>query len=148
MPQDISSVAVVGGGLMGAGIAEVSAIAGLPVIVRELPRFLDTARERVERSLAGAVKRGRLDRGAADEVLGRITFTPELKDLAGADLVVEAVPEVLDLKLSLMRDLDAIVGQGTVLATNTSSIPIAQLAAAGQRPGGSWESISSRRCPP
>src|SRR6476620_2739896 len=95
MPQDINSIAVIGGGLMGAGIAEVSAAAGMPVIVRELAPFLDAARARVERSLAGAVKRGRLDRGAADEVLGRITFTSEMKDVAAADLVVEAVPEDL-----------------------------------------------------
>jgi len=135
MPQTVNSVAVVGGGLMGAGIAEVSAVAGMPVIVRDLPRFLDAARTRVERSLAGAVRRGKLDERARDDVLGRITFTSELKDVADADLVVEAVPEVLDLKLSLMHDIDAIVGPETVLATNTSSIPIAQLAAAGQHPG-------------
>ena len=135
MPHDINSVAVVGGGLMGAGIAEVSAVAGMAVVVRDLPEFLDAARARVERSLAGAVRRGKLNEPTRDEVLGRIIFTAEMKDVACADLVVEAVPEVLDLKLSVMRDLDAIVGPETVLATNTSSMPIAQLAAAGQHPG-------------
>jgi 3-hydroxybutyryl-CoA dehydrogenase len=135
MAKELSSVAVVGGGFMGAGIAVVSAIAGLPVVVRELPQFRDAARERVERGLAGEVKRGTLDDTARAEAAGRITFTSELTDLADVDLVIEAVPEVLDLKVGLMAELDKIVGPQTVLATNTSSIPIAQLAAAAQNPG-------------
>ena len=128
MPQEINSVAVIGGGYMGAGIAEVSAVAGMPVVVRDLQQFLDGARRRVERSLAGHVKKGRMDEAARDEVLGRISFTSELKDVAGSDLVIEAIPENLDLKLSLMRELDEIVDSDTVIGTNTSSIPIAQLA--------------------
>src|SRR5205807_10437176 len=76
MQREISSVGVVGGGFMGAGIAEVSAVAGMPVVVRDLPQFLDAARGRVERSLAGAVKRGKIDQAKRDEVLARITFTP------------------------------------------------------------------------
>jgi 3-hydroxybutyryl-CoA dehydrogenase len=135
MAKELSSVAVVGGGFMGAGIAVVSAIAGLPVVVRELPQFRDAARERVEHGLAGEVKRGTLDDTARAEAAGRITFTSELTDLADVDLVIEAVPEVLDLKVGLMAELDKIVGPQTVLATNTSSIPIAQLAAAAQNPG-------------
>ena len=135
MPREINSVAVVGGGLMGAGIAEVSAVAGLPVVVRDLSQFLDGARGRVEKSLAGAVKGGKMDQAKRDEVLARITFTPDLKDLAGADIVIEAVPEVLDLKVSLIKELDELVGADTVIATNTSSIPIAELAGKVQHPG-------------
>jgi len=82
MPREINSVAIVGGGFMGAGIAEVSAVAGMPVVIRDLPQFLDAARGRVEKSLAGAVKRGKMDQAKRDEVLGLITFTPDLKDVA------------------------------------------------------------------
>ena len=92
MSAPITSVAVVGGGLMGAGIAESVAVAGIPVVVRELPEYLDAARQRVEISLGRAVKRGKLDAAHADEALSRIVFTGELDDLAGADLVIEAVP--------------------------------------------------------
>ena len=135
MPREINSVAVVGGGLMGAGIAEVSAVAGLPVVVRDLPQFLDSARGRVEKSMAGAVKGGKMDQAERDQALARITFTPDLKDLASADIVIEAVPEILDLKVSLIRELDELVGPDTVIATNTSSIPIAELAGKVQHPG-------------
>ena len=135
MPREINSVAVVGGGLMGAGIAEVSAVAGLPVVVRDLPQFLDAARGRVEKSLAGAVKRGKIDEAKRDEVLARITFTPDLKDVASADIVIEAVPEIFDLKVSLIKELDELVSLGNVIATNTSSIPIAELAGKVQHPG-------------
>src|SRR5260370_22941130 len=135
MGREINSVGVVGGGLMGAGIAEVSAVAGMPVVVRDLPQFLDAARGRVEKSLAGAVKRGKMDQAESEEVLGRTTFTPDLKDVAGADIVIEAVPEIFDLKVSLIRELDELVSPGTVIATNTSSIPIAELAGKVQHPG-------------
>ena len=135
MPREINSVAVVGGGFMGAGIAEVSAAAGMPVVVRDLPEFLDAARGRVEKSLAGAVRHGKLDEAQRDEVLARITFTPDLKEVAGADIVIEAVPEILDLKVSLIKELDELVSPDNVIATNTSSIPIAELAGKVQHPG-------------
>src|SRR6202453_5235722 len=120
MPREITSVGVVGGELMGAGIAEVSAVAGMPGVVRDLTQFLDAARERVEKSLAGAVNRGKMDQAKRDEVLARITFTPDLKDDASAHIVIEAIPEILDLKVSLLKELDELVGPGTVIATNTS----------------------------
>src|SRR5260370_8692538 len=135
MPREINSVGVVGGGLMGAGIAEVSAVAGMRVVVRDLPQFLDAARQRVEKSLAGAVKRGKIDQAERDEVLARITFTPDLEDVASADIVIEAIPEILDLKVALIKELDELVSPGNVIATNTSSIPIAELAGKVQPPG-------------
>jgi 3-hydroxybutyryl-CoA dehydrogenase len=125
--QTIESVAILGGGLMGAGIAESASIAGVPVIIRELPEFIDAARGRLEKSLDGAVKRGKLDAVQRDAALANITFTSELKDVADRDLVIEAVPENLDLKLSIMKSLDQIVRPDTILASNTSAIPIAQL---------------------
>ena len=89
----------------------------------------------MEKSLAGAVKRGKIDQAKRDEVLGLITFTPDLKDVASADIVIEAVPEILDLKVSLIKELDELVSPGNVIATNTSSIPIAELAGKVQHPG-------------
>jgi 3-hydroxybutyryl-CoA dehydrogenase len=127
--KTIESVAIIGGGFMGAGIAESASIAGVPVIVRELPEFIEAARARLQKSLAGAVKRGKLDAGQRDAALANVTFTSDLKDVAGYDLVIEAVPENLDLKLSIMKGLDQVVSPGTILASNTSAIPIAQLGA-------------------
>jgi 3-hydroxybutyryl-CoA dehydrogenase len=135
MTQTIRSVAILGGGLMGAGIAECAAIAELQVLIRELPEYIAAARTRLEKSLDGAAKRGKLDTDKRDAALARVTFTSELKDVAGSDLVIEAVPENLMLKMSIMKELNEIVGDDTILASNTSSIPIAELAGAVSRPG-------------
>jgi 3-hydroxybutyryl-CoA dehydrogenase len=135
MAQTIKSVAILGGGFMGAGIAESASIAEFPVLIRELPDYIDGARTRLEKSMEGAVKRGKLDADQRDAALARITFTSELTDVAGSDLVIEAVPENLQLKLSIMKGLNEIVGEDTILASNTSSIPIAELAGAVKRPG-------------
>ena len=89
----------------------------------------------MEKSLAGAVKHGKMDQAKRDEVLARITFTPDLKDVASADIVIEAVPEILDLKVSLIKELDELVSPDNVIATNTSSIPIAELAGKVRHPG-------------
>jgi 3-hydroxybutyryl-CoA dehydrogenase len=126
--QTIESVAILGGGFMGAGIAESASVAGFPVVIRELPEFMARARTRLEKSLDGAVKRGKLEPAKRDAALARVTITSELKDVGGSDLVIEAVAENLQLKTSIMRELSEIVGHDTVLASNTSSIPIADLA--------------------
>jgi 3-hydroxybutyryl-CoA dehydrogenase len=135
MAQTIGSVAVLGGGFMGAGIAESASVVGLPVVIRELPEYLAAARTRLDKSLDSAVKRGKLDSDKRDAALARVTFTSELKDVAGSDLVIEAVPENLALKVSIMRELNEIVSEDTILASNTSSIPIAELAGTVSRPG-------------
>jgi 3-hydroxybutyryl-CoA dehydrogenase len=135
MPEPITSVGVVGGGFMGAGIAEVTSLAGIHVVVRELPEYLDGARQRLEGSLGRAVKRGKLDAAGRDAALARITMTSDLNDLAGADLVVEAVPENVELKTSIMTTLGVVVADEAIIASNTSSIPIAQLASAVHNPG-------------
>jgi 3-hydroxybutyryl-CoA dehydrogenase len=135
MSQPIKSVAVLGGGFMGAGIAESASITEHSVVIRELPQFIDAARTRLEKSFDGAVKRGKLDTDKRDAALSRVSFTSELKDLAGSDLVIEAVPENLQLKLSIMKELNDIVGPDTIIASNTSSIPIGELAGALSNPG-------------
>jgi 3-hydroxybutyryl-CoA dehydrogenase len=126
--KEISSVAILGGGLMGAGIAQTTALAQVPVVLRELPEYLDAARSRLETSLDVSVKRGKIDVDQRHAALTRVTFTSDLKDVASADLVIEAVPENVELKLSIMKALDEIVSPDTILASNTSAIPIAQLA--------------------
>jgi 3-hydroxybutyryl-CoA dehydrogenase len=135
MAKNIESVAVLGGGFMGAGIAESASVAGLSVVIRELPEYLAAARTRLEKSMDSAVKRGKLDTATRDAALARVIFTSELKDVAGSDLVIEAVPENLALKLSIMKELNEIVSEDTILASNTSSIPIAELAGTVSRPG-------------
>jgi 3-hydroxybutyryl-CoA dehydrogenase len=128
-------VAVVGGGFMGAGIAESVAVAGLSVVVRDVDeRSLERAGAGIEGSLARAVSRGRIERDRAREVRERIDFTTDLAALAGVDLVVEAVPEEERLKLDVMREIGEVVGPETIVASNTSSIPIAQLAQALSEP--------------
>jgi 3-hydroxybutyryl-CoA dehydrogenase len=134
MPKTIESVAILGGGFMGAGIAESASIAGFPVLVRELPEFTAAARERLQKSLDSAVRRGKLDAAKRDAALDRVSFVSELKDVGGSDLVIEAVPENLALKISIMKELNEIVGHDTILASNTSSIPIAQLGGAVSNP--------------
>ena len=132
--KPITSVAIVGGGFMGAGIAESAALAGIPVTLRELPQFVDAARQRLEGSLDRAVKRGKREAADRDSALARVTLTSELNSLARADLVIEAVPENVELKTTIMKELGGIVADDAVIASNTSSIPIAQLASAVHNP--------------
>jgi 3-hydroxybutyryl-CoA dehydrogenase len=131
----IDSVAVVGGGFMGTGIAEAVAVAGLPVVVRDIDAAsVDAAQRRIETSLERAVKGGKIDSGDADAALGRIELTTEIEAVDGADLVIEAVPEHEPLKVEVMRAIDTIATEEAIVASNTSSIPIAQLAAHVRRP--------------
>ncbi len=128
MTEPFSAVAIIGGGFMGAGIAETAAVAGIPVVVRELPEYLDVTRQRLHTSLGRRVEKGKLDPAQKDAALALITLTSDMADVAGADLVIEAVSENIETKTLIMKTLDEIVGAGTILASNTSAIPIAQLA--------------------
>jgi 3-hydroxybutyryl-CoA dehydrogenase len=127
---------VVGLGTMGAGIAEVLARGGLQVVAVEVDdRLLAAGGGRVGKSLQRAVDRGRLDAGEQEQVIGRFRYTTDRRDLAACDLVVEAVPERLDLKTSLFGELDGICPAHTVFATNTSSLPVTAIAGATGRRG-------------
>ncbi|MFF3687017.1 3-hydroxybutyryl-CoA dehydrogenase [Streptomyces sp. NPDC002187] len=131
----IPRVGVVGGGQMGAGIAEVCARAGLDTVVCEADATAARrARERVAMSLERAVQRGKLDRLTAEDALARLVFTGSLDDLADRQLVVEAVIENTDAKTEIFTALDKIVEDPeAVLATNTSSIPVMRLGMATRR---------------
>ncbi len=126
----IERVAVLGGGLMGSGIAESVARAGLQVTVRDLDEAaLAGAGTRVAASLNRALEGGKLEAAEAEEIRRRISLTTELADLAEADLVIEAVPENAELKARILAQVAGIVSENALIASNTSSIPIAQLAA-------------------
>nr|WP_300051453.1 3-hydroxybutyryl-CoA dehydrogenase [uncultured Nocardioides sp.] len=131
-----TSVGVIGLGTMGAGIAEVFARNGYSVIGVEVSdAALQRGREHLEHSTGRAVKREKMTQEAADELLGRITLTTEMQDLADADLVVEAVVESLEVKKSIFRMLDGIVRPDAVLATNTSSLSVTEISTANSSPG-------------
>ena len=134
--HEVSMVGVVGCGLMGSGIAEVSARAGLDVVVVEADEpAVAAGRTRIETSLAQAVRRGKLSDEDREATLARVRVTWEVDALGDRQLVVEAVPEVEPLKVETFRRIDKVVVDGeAVLASNTSSIPIMKLAMATQRP--------------
>ncbi len=136
MAREIGTVGVVGLGTMGAGIAEVLARSGLDVVAVEAdPARVEHGRGLVARSTGRAVSRGKLSAEDQQALLGRIRFTASLEDLTAAQLVIEAVPERLDLKRELFGRLDAVVAPDAVLATNTSSLSVTSIASSTQYPG-------------
>ena len=135
MAREFRKVGVVGLGTMGAGIAEVLARNGIEVVgVEPEQAAADRGRQRVQESTARAVRRGKLDEQGAADVLGRITTGTALADLADCDLVVEAVPEDLEVKKALFAELDGLLRDDAVLATNTSALSVTDLATSTGRP--------------
>ena len=133
--MEIKKVGVVGCGLMGHGITQVSAQAGYDVIVAEVDQEkLDSGIGKISKQLGRAVEKGKLEQSEADAVLGRIEGTTDLNDFADRDLVVEAVTENLELKLGIWGQLNDIVKPEALFATNTSSLPVINQAAATTRP--------------
>jgi 3-hydroxybutyryl-CoA dehydrogenase len=130
----IERVGVIGGGLMGSGIAEVCARAGSRVIVHEIhAEAADAARARIEGSLDRGVEKGRLDPSDRDSTLTRVEFSTDLSEQADRQLVIEAATEDEEIKKRIFADLDAVVAAESILASNTSSIPITRIAAATSR---------------
>jgi len=131
-------IGVLGAGVMGSGIAQVCTTGGYETVCFDLdPDALTRAQEHVTTGRYGferAVERGKLERTAADASLARLSFTGDFAAAAATDLVIEAIPERLDLKISVFRDLDREAPPQTILASNTSGFPITALAAATDRP--------------
>ncbi len=130
----IKKVGVVGCGLMGHGIAQVSAQSGYDVVVREVSQErLDSGLGKIKKQVGRAVEKGRMEQSDADAVLGRIQGTLDYSDFAECDLVIEAITEDLDTKLEMWRELDGIVKQEALFATNTSSLSVIDQASATKR---------------
>ena len=135
VPSGITTIGIVGTGLMASGIAEVAAKAGNEVILRgRSEAAIKRSKGAVAKSLEKAVARGKLEQPKADEILDRITTTLEFSDLAEVDLVVEAIAEELPIKQEIFRELDRSVKPQAILATTTSSLPIVDLASSTDRP--------------
>jgi 3-hydroxybutyryl-CoA dehydrogenase len=132
---EIKTVAVLGCGLMGSGIAEVCAKAGYETWVREVnDEFATRGHGSIKKSLDRAVEKGKLEGNVRDEVFGRIRMTTSLEDLKNADIVIEAVTEDIEMKNEMFRTLDRVCPEHTIFASNTSSLTIAAMAAATNRP--------------
>src|SRR5690606_27954320 len=119
---------------MGSGIAEVAAAAGFDVLVREIDdRAIEQGRGRIRKSLDRAVSKENLSAEDRDAALGRLSFTTAVADLAPCDIVIEAIVEDLEVKNALFGELDGLCGEGTIFASNTSSLTITDMAAATDR---------------
>lgn len=129
-PRPVRTVAVLGGGLMGSGIATACALAGLSVLLKEVnQKFLDGGLDRVRSNLASQVKKGRMTQAAADATLARVKGTLDYGDFKSADMVIEAVLEDVKLKQSIFADLERACRPDAILATNTSTIDVELIAA-------------------
>jgi 3-hydroxybutyryl-CoA dehydrogenase len=129
--SDITTVGVLGCGLMGSGIAQTAAAAGFTTIVREVSdALLEKGKGRITGSLNKLVEKGKLEAGARDATLGRLRFTTKVADLKDCDIVIEAVVEDLEMKRAIWKELDALCPARTIFATNTSSLTVIEQAAA------------------
>ncbi len=133
--MSINTIGVVGAGTMGSGIAQAAAVSGCAVVLQDVSKKqIARAKTGIERSLSRLVDKGAVDRNVMDNAMAAITTTTAVEDLAGADMVIEAAVENMDLKLELFAKLDRLMKAGAVLASNTSSLSLTRLAAATGRP--------------
>ncbi|WP_042686843.1 3-hydroxyacyl-CoA dehydrogenase [Candidatus Nitrosotenuis chungbukensis] len=126
----IKNITVLGSGIMGHGIAQVSAMSGYNVVLRDIEQqFLDKALEKIKWSLEKLVSKEKITKAQSDEILSRIKTQVDLKEaVKSADLVIEAVPEIMDLKKKVYSELDAVAGKNVIFASNTSTLPITEIA--------------------
>lgn len=134
--MEIKKIAVLGAGLMGNGIAHVCAQAGYEVLMRDIDqKFIDKGMATIKKNLERSVKKERITQEEMDTILGRITGVLDLKEaVKDVDLVIEAIPEIVKLKLDTWREVDESAPEHAILASNTSSISITQMAAVTKRP--------------
>jgi 3-hydroxybutyryl-CoA dehydrogenase len=134
--MELNRIAVMGAGLMGTGIAQVVALGGYPVSIRDIAtNFLDKSKKKVGQRLKESVEKGKLSDQEAKGVLNRMTFTEDLQTaVADADFIIEAIPEELELKRKLLSDLDKRVKPSAIFASNTSELSIGSLAGSTHRP--------------
>ncbi|WP_318569872.1 3-hydroxyacyl-CoA dehydrogenase family protein [Salinigranum marinum] len=133
--EDIDTVGVVGAGTMGNGIAQVAAVAGYDVVMRDIETgFVENGLDSIDDSLSRLVRKEKLSESEADAARDRITGTTAFDDLAATDFVVEAAVENMDVKQDIFADLDDLLTEDVALATNTSTLSITSIAAATERP--------------
>ena len=133
--EAIKTVGIMGAGTMGNGIAHVFARSGVRVVLRDVEkRFLDRGLETISKNLDREVKKGRIEEAEKMVVMARIKPVTDIAELAAAEFVVEAVPEQMELKLRVLKEADAVLRPGVIMASNTSSIAITELAAKTSRP--------------
>ncbi len=133
--KEIRKVGVLGGGLMGSGIAQVSAMAGFDTVVREISDpVIQKSRSGIEKVLAKGIERAKVTTEQRDAAWSKLSFTTDLAELGGCDIVIEAVVEDLEMKNAMWKDLNEICPKETIFASNTSSLTIAAMAAACGRP--------------
>lgn len=134
-PPAIRRIAVLGAGTMGHGIAQVAASAGYDVVMRDVDEdAIARGRQSIERNLAKGIQLQKITEQDREKTLQRIHGTTQLSEIRDADLVIEAAPEVLDLKQELLRETESILDQDFIFATNTSSLSISEIASASRRP--------------
>jgi 3-hydroxybutyryl-CoA dehydrogenase len=133
--MDIKWIGVIGAGSMGNGIAQVASQAGYQVIMRDVEdRFVQNGLKAIEKFLSKSVEKGKMAEGQKKEILGRIRGTTRIEELKDVDLVIEAIFEDLSLKRDVFKQLDEVTRPHVILATNTSSMSITEIAMATKRP--------------
>lgn len=134
--MSVKNITVLGSGIMGHGIAQVSAMSGYNVVLRDIEQqFLDKAMEKIRWSLEKLVTKEKITKQESDAILGRIKTIVDLKEaVSGADLIIEAVPEIMELKKKVYLELDQVADKNTVFASNTSTLPITEIANTTSRP--------------
>lgn len=132
--MSIRTIGIAGAGTMGTGIAQVCAVAGLHVILRDIDiKYVEASVGRIEKALSRAIEKGKMTEDEKTASLGRITKTVNLNEMAEADIVIEAVLENLELKKNIFAELNSICGEETIFASNTSSMSITDLASSSGR---------------
>lgn len=135
VPPDIETITVLGAGTMGHGIAQVAAAAGYPVMLRDLNKeMLARGIAAIERNLTKGIQRGKLTEEDRDQILQRLRGTTHLEEAVDADLIIEAAPEVLNLKQQILREVESLARRPFIFATNTSSLSITEIAKASAHP--------------
>jgi len=134
--MEIKKICVLGAGIMGAGIAQSAAQAGFEVVIRDMEdRFVENGLTAISSNLARAVSKGKMDQAAADMIMGRITGTTDLTMAAqDADMIIEAIIEIMEIKKQVYQELDNICKKETIFATNTSGLSITEMASVTKRP--------------
>lgn len=134
-PRAIETISVLGAGTMGHGIAQVAAAAGFPVILRDINKeMLARGVQAIDRNLLKGIQRGKLTEADRDQTLQRLRGTTHLNEAADADLIIEAAPEILELKQEILREVEAAARRPFIFATNTSSLSITEIARASSNP--------------